>query len=607
MKKLLSLIFLIGTYLAVNAQNVQVTASVSQNVLEVGERFELQFSVNTEPSNITPPSMSDFRLLYGPTTSNSFSTQIINGKVTQSSSYTYGYVMQAVKPGKYIIGGAEVTVGGKKYKSNSVTLEVVGSGSAKSQSAQPSGQAQSSQSSQSSQEVSASGDLFIRVLLDKKSVYQGEPITATIKFYSKLNVSSLGQVSPTFNGFFQQELAVPQINSLQRENVNGQIYGTAVLRKFILIPQKSGTLTIDPLSIDCNVQQRVQSRSRSVFDDFFGPQVREVQMKAKSLAVSVNVKSLPGNAPASFNGAVGKFTLDAKVDKTSAKTNDAITLKVTLSGSGNIKLLDAPKLDFPTDFDTYDPKVSVNAGAGGLSGSKTFEYLLIPRNPGQFTIGPVEFSYFDIASGQYKTITSKDFALDIAKGADDGSSAVVSGLSKEDVKYIGKDILFIKNTELRLTQSGSYFFGSAVFYLLFIFSFLLFALVVWLRRKAIRENANVALVRNRRADKFASKRLKQAQILLHANDKEKFYEELLKGIWGYLGDKLNIPQSDLSRDKAREMLEARNVDIEIIEKFIALADNCEFARYAPASVGIDMQGDYDKAIDLILKLQSKLK
>lgn len=603
---------LVFVAIGLNAQNVRVSASASQNVLEVGEQFELQFTASAEPSNLVVPEVRDFKLLYGPSTQNSVSTQIINGKVTQSASYAYIYVMQAVKPGKYLIGAAEITVGGKKYKTNTISIEVVGNNQAKPQSGSNanSGQ-QGSNSSASDAPASSEGDLFLRIILDKKTVYQGERVNATIKFYSKLSVSQLGQmVNPVFNGCFQQELQIPPITSLQRENLNGQIYGTAVLKKYVLIPQKSGSITIEPLTIECVIRQQISRRSRNPLDDAFGPQVQEIPKKAKSLPVVINVKPLPANAPASFSGAVGKFSFNATIDKTSAKTNDAISFKVTVTGNGNIKLIDAPKIAFPSDFDSYDPKISENISAtsGGVSGSKTFEYLLIPRNPGQFTIDPVSFSYFDTEDGQYKSLSSKDFKLDIAKGADNQSAGVVSNnLSREDVKYIGKDILYIKTSGDSLAKKDSYFFGSIAFYLLYAIGLVLFAAAVWMWRKMIRENANVALVRNRRANKFAAKRLKQAHVHLSANEKEKFYEELLKGIWGFLSDKLNIPQSELSRDTARELLEKRNVATELTDRFIALADNCEFARYAPSSAGIDMNDDYKKAIELITKLQQTLK
>lgn len=604
MKKLLILLCFIGLAGSLVAQSVQVTAQ-APGVVEVGEQFQIDFTVNAEPSNFIVPEIRDFRLLYGPSTSQSSSTQIINGKVSSSSAYTYSYVFQPTKPGKYLIGAAEATVGGKKYKSNPINIEVVGGGASKQ--SQQSGQPASNQSSTQTEQVSEGGNVFVRVIVDKKNVYQGEYLTATIKIYSKYSISAVGNADLADAGFFKQEVAIPQPH-MERENVNGQIYGTAVLKKYILIPQRSGTLTIQPINLECNVQQPVQSRSRGIFDDFFGPSVQNVPMKLKSKPITVNVKALPGGAPSSFNGAVGKFTFDAKVDKKALKTNDAVTLKVTVNGTGNIKLVDAPKVNFPTDFDSYDPKIALNTSDanGGVTGSKTFEYLLIPRNPGTFKIAPLVFSYFDPTSNQYKTLSSSEFTFNVEKGSDNQSSSMITSQSKEDVKFIGKDIRFIKTNNFKLLKVSDYFFGSGLFYAIYIIVLLVFVGIIWFRRRTIKQNANVAYVRNRRADKFASKRFKLAKTYLVANQKEQFYDELLKAIWGYLSDKANIPLSELSRDKALELLRNKGVEDDLVQKFTTLLDNCEFARYAPSVAG-SMQEDYNNAVDLITKLQQKMK
>lgn len=605
MKKLIILLCFLGLAGSLLAQNVQVTAQ-APNVVEVGEQFQIDFTVNAEPSNFIVPEMRDFRLLYGPSTSQSSSTQIINGKASSTFAYTYSYYFQASKAGKYLIGSAEATVGGKKYKSNPINIEVVNNGAASKQS-QQSGQPATTQSSPQPEQVSDGGNVFVRVLVDKKSVYQGEYLTATIKIYSKYSISAVGNADLADAGFFKQEVAIPQPH-MERENVNGQIYGTAVLKKYILIPQKSGSLTLQPMTLECNVQQPVQSRSRGIFDDFFGPSVQNVPLKLKSKPITISVKSLPGGAPASFNGAVGKFTFDTKVDKKALKTNEAVTLKVTVNGTGNIKLIDAPKVNFPPDFDTYDPKIALNTtdANGGITGSKTFEYLLIPRNPGTFKIAPLVFTYFDVVANQYKTLTSSELTFDVEKGSDNQSANMITSQSKEDVKFIGKDIRFIKTNDSRLAKVNEYFFGSSLFYAIYIIVFLVFIGTIWFRRRTIKQNANIAYVRNRRADKYAAKRFKLAKTYLVANQKEQFYDEVLKAIWGYLSDKANIPLSELSRDAALELLRNRGVDDELITKFTALLDNCEFARYAPSGAS-SMQDDYNNAVDLITKLQQKIK
>lgn len=590
-----------------SAQNVQFTAQAPK-VVEAGEQFELAFSVNAEPSEFLIPKMSDFRLLFGPSTAQSTSTQWINGKVSSTFTYSYTYILIASKPGKYLIGSAEITVNGKKYMSNPVNIEVVGNAPGNAQPGNSSTNAK--QDNTASEQVSTEGDVFIRVIVDKKNVFLGEYLVASVKLYSKASISSIDNVQfPAFDGFFKQDIETPPLRSLERETVNGEIYGTGIIKKFVLIPQKTGELKIDPMTMDCSIQQQVKTRRRSVFDDFFGPSIQSVPQKLKSKTISINVKQLPGGKADSFNGAVGKFNMDAKVDKTSAKTNDAITLKVSISGTGNIKLIEAPKINFPPDFDSYDPKINLNTGVsdGGVTGSKIFEYLIVPRNPGEFRIAPLAFTYFDIGSNQYKTITSKEFVFNIAKGEESQATTVVSGLSKEDVKYIGKDIFFIKTNNFGLSRQFESLYTSIWWYLIYIVGILSFITIVWFRRRNIKINSNVALVKNRRADKFATKRLKQAKIHLDAQENEKFYEELLKGIWGYLSDKLNIPLSELSRENAKEMLEKQNLTPEITQDFVHLVDNCEYARYAPPSESISMQNDYDKAIDLMLKLQLKLR
>ncbi|HEX2933862.1 MAG TPA: BatD family protein [Bacteroidales bacterium] len=604
-KKLVVWVIFLGVVINSNAQDVQFTANAPK-VVEVGEQFQVQFSVNAKASNFIAPELKDFNLLMGPSTSQqSYVSYDGSGKVSQVFTLSYVYVFEAVKPGKFMVGPAEVTVGGKKYKSNSFTIEVIkgaGGGSSGTQ------QQQQQSSSGSNEQVTGNDEVFIRLLLDKRSVYQGEYLTASVKLYTKLGISSVGRISPSLSGFFTQEVDIPQ-PSLVKENVNGQIYHTAILKKVILIPQRSGSLKIDGISMDCIVQRTVKSRSRGFFDDFFGPDVQEQKVTLKTLPVSINVKPLPANKPESFNGAVGKFSFNATIDKNSVKTNDAITLKLTVNGSGNLKLIESPKVGFPTDFDTYDPKISqaTAAQSGDINGSKTFEYLIIPRNAGSYKIPAINFSYFDPSAGLYKTISSHDMDIEVAKGDNVQSATVVTGLSKEDVKFIGKDILFIKTSNFDFVRVGEYFFGSVLFYLILAISLLAFAGIIIWRRSVIKQNSNVALMRNRKADKFATKRLKQSKVHMLANEKEKFYDELLKAIWGYLSDKLNIPQSDLSRDTAIDMLNQRNVDEATVKQFIELVDNCEFARYAPGATSDSINHDYQKTIELITKLQQKLK
>lgn len=575
-----------------SGQNVQVLMEAPSSVT-ADEEFQLNISVNAKPSAFSAPNLSDFNILMGPSVSSSSSVQIINGKMSQSSEYTYSFILQPKKSGKINVGPAEFTIGGKKYSSNSLTIEVVGNTS------------QRSQSSGVNQPVDESGDIFIKVFLDKNTAYQGEFIIATVKLYSKVSISSINRLDfPSFDGFYKQDIETPPLRRLEKEVVNGQVYGTGVIQKFVLIPQKAGVQTISPCVMDCNVE--VQSRSNSFFDDFFSNPYQTVQKKVRSKPVNVTVKSLP-TRPASFSGAVGKFNFNATYDKTKVNENDPVILKISINGAGNLKLIDAPKISFPEGIETSEPTATnrTNDRDGGISGSKQFEYLLIPRAPGKITLPPIEFSYFDPVAKQYKTLTSEATTLDVIPGT--GGTSSVNTLSKEDLKLIGKDIEYIKLSDIKLKKSGSRLFGSIIFYLSYILPLLVFALILVLRRNYIRQNSNIVLTKNRKAQKYAIKRLKKAKEYLAASKKENFYEEVLKAIWGYLSDKLNIPVSELSRDNARDQLLQSGVDEESINRVMNLLDTCEYARYAPATSENTMESDYKEAISIITQIQEKIR
>ncbi len=597
-----------GCFSLVEAQDVSVTASAPR-VVQVGEQFRVTFSVNEQPSSLIPPEFDNFDLLGGPSSSSSSSVQIINGKMTQSVEISYTYYLQAEKEGKYEIGAATATVKKKAYKSDPITVEVV-KGSAPQQQQQSSSSSQSQQSS-SQGDAQISGDnLYIRVLTNKTRTYQGENLVATIKIYSKVNIGGLENFEiPTFAGFYKQEIEIPELSQLTRENVNGEIFYTGVLKQYLLFPQKSGDITIEPASLDVLVQQRVQSRSRSIFDDFFGPQVQTFRKNIKSKPIIIKVSTLPQSAPESFKNAVGEYKFSTTIDKTEAVTNDAITLRVNVTGSGNLKLLDEPEVNLPPSLESYDPKINLNVRntANGAAGSKTFEYLIIPRTAGNYRIAPIEFTYFNPSTKKYITETSEEINLSIEKGNGDAASTVISGLSKEDVKFIGKDIQFIKQGNPKIRPMNKIFFSTRPFYFVYGIAVILFGLITIIQRERIKRNANVSLVKNRKANKLANKRFKVAKNALKENKKEQFYEELVKGLWGYLGDKLTIPVADISREKAKIEFDNLDIDDELQDNFFEVIDNCEFARYAPVSEGEQMNEDYQKAVNLISKLEQKIK
>lgn len=607
MKKTLLLILTLLTQVhLIHADEDVSFKAEAPNVVREGQQFRLTYTVNTDVDKFDPPEITDFSVLAGPSTSTSTNVSIVNGKMTKNYTLQYTYVLQANKKGKFTIPYAKIKVGQKVYRSNELQIEVIESKS-RSSSGGSAGQAQQDQ--QTTETGDPGNKLFVRVLLNKRNVYREEPIIATIKIYSKMSISNLQNVKfPDFKGFFKQEIETPSLRQLQKENINGEIYGTGVLKKYILFPQKTGEITIDPFEVDCIVQKRVNSQSRSFFDDFFGG-YQNVKMPLASKPVTVDVKPLPTGQPANFTGGVGNFKLEASLDKSEVKTNEAVNLTVKVSGSGNLKVVDVPKIDFPPDLETYDPKINsdINVSERGAVGFKEYEYPVVPRHAGEYRIPSIQFTYFDLSAGKYKTLNSGPLTLQVAKGEADTSVAVSRSYNRKDVSVIGSDIRYIKTEDFSIEEKGSFVFGSLEFYLVYIAGIMVFVVVFLFQRKRAKENANVALAKNRKANKFAKKRLKVASRHLGEGNKENFYEETLKALWGYLSDKLGIPVSELSRDNAREQLEKMNIEGELTDKFINLIDDCEYARYAPASDESRMDELYREAIGVISKLQQKLK
>ncbi len=585
------------------ADDVTIKAS-APNVVRQGERFRLQYTINAKPDNYVPPTIKHFNVLSGPSTSSSSNIKVINGNVERSYNYTLTYVLQAQDEGKHTIPPAVIKVKGKQYQSNALSVEVV-----KGKGSQSAGGGQGSNAGQSNSDI-PSGNLFVRILVSDRDVYRDESLGATIKLYSKVNFAGLDKVDlPDFSGFYQQEIDMPR-QSMTRENVNGEIYNTGIIKKYLLFPQQTGKVRIDPVELECIVRKAAQgSHSGSLFDQFFGRQYQNVKIKIKSRPVTINVKELPPNAPTSFKGAVGDYDMKVNIDKKELKANEALNLNVTLSGTGNIKLLDAPQIKFPPDFEAYDPEVnvSVNNSLNGAAGRKTFKYLVIPRHPGNFRIPPVAFSYFNPASGNYKTITSDEFNISVGKGDDNETGNVVTGFSKEDIKYLGKDIRYIKEGDVSWKRKNSYFITAGWFYVGYGFPFALLVLMIFFRRKKLKDRANVDLVKNRKANKLARKRLKIAHKHLKNDNKTEFYEEILKGLWGYISDKLTIPIADLSKDSAVATLKKYNIDQKIINDLTTVVDECEFARYAPTAELPQMDIVYEEAAKTISELEQNLK
>ncbi len=586
------------------AQESKLTASVSPSVMRVGDQFNLTFTSDNEVSELDLPQVDNIEVLGGPRQGHSQSVYSVNGKITSTSTYQYTFFLRAVKEGKFSIPSITAKIKNKPVRSNPVTIEVLAANSQKSGSAQ--GTADAGQPRDGSV---SDKDLFVNLLVDKKEVYLGEQITATVKIYTKVNLSSVDPnfKGPDFTGFFTEPLAIPQLRNLQSEAYKGDIYGTGVLRRTVIIPQKTGPITIKSFDLDVTMRHEVRRRiADPFFEDFDIPDIQEIPLKLKSPEITIQVKPLPGKAPASFGGAVGSFKFNASLNKTSTHINEPVTLKLVINGSGNIKLINEPQFELPGDLEKFDPVINSRLD-NSLSGTKAFEYLLMPKATGTFSIPPVEFSYFDPASQQYKTLKSQAFTVTVEKGQGDGSAEANQGITREDVKLLNEDIRFIRNKPIPLQANRTFWADSMWYYLIYILLSGLFVLLIWLRRRHIRNNADVAWMRLKKADRYARKRLKRSAELLKIGETNRFYEELLGAVWGYLSDKLNIPLSSLSRETAKSALQEKSIDDTMMDELFRIIDECEVARYGQVSANMGMDKLYNDTLNTITMLQQKLK
>ncbi|MBE9480613.1 MAG: protein BatD, partial [Bacteroidetes bacterium] len=464
-------------------------------------------------------------------------------------------------------------------------------------------------------------DVFLKATANKTNPFQGEQVIVTYKIYTKVPIAqiSIDKLS-SFPGFWSKNLLDDNERLKQStEIINGEEYITADIRKIALFPQKTGKLEIDPMELECIAQIRKQKTRRttsdpffdSFFDDpFFNRSYQNVEKSLKSNPLTINVKPLPlKNKPANFSGAVGNFTFKSSIDRTELKTNEAITLKYTISGKGNIELINKLNVSFPPDFEVYDPKITnrIKTSPLGVSGSCTFEYLLIPRNPGEFNIKPVYFSYFDINTKQYITKSTPDYSIKVEKGSGTLANISYIGVNQEDIKYIGSDIRHIKSNILNLQKINVYFFGSIAFYLLMIIPVVFFILLIIIWKNQTKKRNNISLMKNKKATKVARKNLRKAHAFLKSGSKEEFYIEISQALWGYLSDKFNIPRAELSMDSVNDALLKKKVNKEIIRQFIDTLNNCEFARFAPGDSSSTMDEIYREALEIISKIERELR
>jgi hypothetical protein len=577
------------------------------NAVEIGQQFRLNFTLNERGTNLQlPPGITDnFEILMGPSTGQSTSIQITNGHTTREISYSFTYILRSKKVGTFEIRPASIEAKGKVFESNSLKIQVV-----KTQSHPTQQQNRGTRNQQqSNQSINLGKDnIFARVVLSKKSVFRGEQIIATVKLYVNPNIPIAGfdEVNlPTYEGFYTQDIKIPQQIQFNREVYNDKIYQVGILKKTILFPQQNGKITIKSFNISLLVQKQV--RARSFFDDFFSS-YRNVKTHLSSSPVTVNVKDLPAK-PANFMGGVGKFNIKSSISNNTVTTNDAVTLTVKITGTGNIRLIKNPELKLPSDFEVYDPRSTENIHTTdkGATGTKTIEYLFQPRFEGDYTIPPVRFAFFNPATGKYETKSTQEYKLHVTKGTEEQSTTVISSLRKEDVRLIGKDIRFIKQGNPQLKVKGHTFFGTIEFYLIYLISALLFLVIFIVYRKKAKENANLALVRNKKANSVARKRLKAAAAFMKQNNNEAFHDEILKAFSGYLSDKLGIPTADLNRESAIAKLQERNVTEEVINNYIEVVEQCEFARFAPAGGSEARHELYKKAEATMSRFEKQIK
>jgi hypothetical protein len=589
------IIFLFLALLPSYAFAQKFTASVNKTNAALGEPIQVLFSIEGIGNGFQGPSFNDFEVASGPSPFQQM--QIINGNMSQSISYSYTIIPQ--KEGKLTIGPATINVGGKKLESNPITI-TVSKGSGKNNGGPGA----------SSQNNKFGGDnLFVRSFLNKSNAYLGEAVTLTYKVYTRINLVGFQDAKiPPYTGFWAQEIPTPSNYVITKENQNGISYSVIEFKKTFLFPQRIGSLEIDPVEIDCVVRQ--QSRNQDPWSMFINTE--DVPVKIKSLANHLEVLSLPeAGKPQNFSGAVGQFTLKAQMNKESVKVNEAVSLNVSVSGKGNISLVEPPRLKIPPDIDSYDPKFSENLSVktSGVEGTKSGEYVLIPRQRGTYKLEPLEFCFFDPEKKTYITLHSAEFNLRVEKGTDEPAGVLSSNpqINRKDIASVGTDIRYIKTQDFALFPKNSFMFGSFLYISGLIVPFVCFLLFVLLRRKYLIDNSDARLVKQRKATRMAQRRLEDARNYLAGGNSEGFFEEISKSIYGYLSDKLLIQQSELSKDFISTTLEQKGVSLEKSRKLLELLDMCEFARYAPASVSKNMNEIYQTCLALIAGLEDEIR
>jgi len=615
-RRFLSVFGFLSVFAAGYAQDVSFQGSAKSTV-SVGESFTLTYTLNSQGGDFRGPRLNGFDVISGPFTSTSSSIQSVNGRTTMSVRYSFQYILQANKEGTFDIPPATVIVDRRTITSNSLTIKV-----ARNSSSQPGGNAgQSSGNSQQQGNAQTNpNDVMLKAYVSNSNPLQGEGISVTYKIFTKVPVSQIMfSKEPSFPGFWSQNLTKEK-EKLQQYNqvIDGQQYIVADLRKYTLFPLKSGKLIIEPLELECQAQIKRQSKSRTgdpFFDDFFNDSFfntsyTPVEKSLRASPLIINVRPLPASGvPADYAGAVGNFNFHTEIDRTKVKTNEAINLKCVVSGEGNLQLIDKLNIAFPPDFETYDPKISndIRSSEKGVSGSQVFEYLIIPRKPGKFTLKPISFSFYDLKKMKYITLTSPEYTIEVEKGSGEAANVTYTGANHEEIKYIGSDIRHIKNQVFALSTGGDYFFGSIAFILWLILPLAVFVTFVLLFRKFSERRSDVVLMKNLRATKVARKRLRKAEIYFKEQKQLEFYVEISQALWGYLSDKFSLPIAELSIDTVRQTLINKEVGEELIQNFLDTLNNTEYARFAPGEKSVNMERIYNEALAVISRIERELR
>lgn len=600
---LTALILWMGVVIYSSAQ-VSFTASAPRTV-EVGQQFQVRYAVNAKAKDLRAPDFKGFEVLFGPATSQSYSTSIINGKRSSETNITYTYTLQATKEGAFSLSPATISVDGASYKSNAVTIKVLPSDGKGGGAGNSSSNADDRRPTADNGQVTAN-NAFIRAIISKNNVYEQEGFTVTFRLYTTYNVVDFGRIEfPEFEGFMVEEVDMPANQQLQMERYNGKNYFTADLKKSLLFPQRSGKITIP----SGNIEMVFSVPSGRKVSTFFGAQEVDVDVSKnmRTNPVTIDVKPLPDGKPASFKNAVGTFTMKPSISTQQTRANEPITLNVEISGTGNLKLFGNPDVKLHESFEPYDPTMdnSYNVTTNGLTGIRKIEYLAIPRYEGEYTIPAVEFSYFDLNTHSYKTLSSPSYTIKVAPG-DPSKSNGQGYMSQQDVK-VEQDIRFIKTNAPTYHTRNRFFFGSALFWLILLLPIAVLVVLYLINRKRIKENANMTLVRVKRANKVAIKRLKTADKYRKNNQKEQFFEEILRALWGYFSDKLSIPVANLSKTNIEAELSKKGIDEQLTSDFMNILNTCEFARYAPVDSGVSMDTVYDNTVVAIGAMEDKLK